>query len=272
MDESPITLGASMGLSFFLAIGIVYAVQGVKWLCEILPTTKTNFLPPWVWVGTALVIAGATCYLLKVDALAAIGVDVGIYPPLSYLATGLAIGISSNVVYAVSKPIRKKLKTDEGKILRLPVGEEPPEPCPPVSQNGDISNTGNMAATGNNSQNGNRNSPDGQESQQMSNNDGNFIQPTVSKSAQDAEQSTEYVEQSATYLAESTSNSVNVVSLQPDEGVPKLVHPPAYLLNQCDSDPEIGPHFVLLDGRLYRVEHGCMTHLVKGWAVTANKE
>lgn len=45
MDESPITLSVSMGVTFFLAVGVTYAIQGIKWLCEMLPTTKTNNLP-----------------------------------------------------------------------------------------------------------------------------------------------------------------------------------------------------------------------------------
>jgi len=39
----------------------------------------------------------------------------------------------------------------------------------------------------------------------------------------------------------------------------------AYLLNFCDTDPAIGPHVVLLDGKLYRVEHGKVEYLPKGW-------
>jgi hypothetical protein len=38
-----------------------------------------------------------------------------------------------------------------------------------------------------------------------------------------------------------------------------------YLFNQCDTDASIGPHFALApDGKLYRVEHGKMTHLPNG--------
>lgn len=39
----------------------------------------------------------------------------------------------------------------------------------------------------------------------------------------------------------------------------------AYLLNICDTDPDIGPHFALVDGKLYRVEHGLARHLPKGY-------
>jgi len=127
--DSPISLSVDTGFSFFLALGVIYAVQGVKWLCEILPTTKTNNIPGWAWVGSALVISVGVCWGLKVDALESIlkAADVTIGTPYSYWATGLAIGISSNVMFAITKPLRKKLRTEEGKILTLPAGEALPE-------------------------------------------------------------------------------------------------------------------------------------------------
>lgn len=119
--ESPISLSVETGFSFFLALGVVYMVQGIKYILQWLPTTRTNNLPSWLWVVIALVVGCITCYFLKVDALEKIlqGAGVPIGPPWSYLATGFAIGVSSNVMFAVTKPLRKKIRTDEGKIVTL---------------------------------------------------------------------------------------------------------------------------------------------------------
>ena len=134
-----------MGLSFFLAVGIVYAVQGVKWLMEILPTTKTNNLPSWLWVASALIISALVCYFMKVDALASLGIDVGIYPPWSYLATAFAIAVSSNVIAAVTKPLRKKLRKD-GKIICLPPGQEPTTTVTETNAEGTVTTTTSESA------------------------------------------------------------------------------------------------------------------------------
>ena len=149
-----------MGISFFLALGVTYAVQGVKWLCEILPTTKTNNLPSWLWVGISLIISGAICWVLKVDAIATLfeSADIGLSAPWTYLATGLAIGISSNVLYVATKPIRKKVKQG-GKVVCLPPGAD--LPVEEISQNGDTQ-IGNIAT-------------------QIGNSDQNYQQPTTTE-------------------------------------------------------------------------------------------
>jgi len=127
MDESPITLSVSMGVTFFLAVGVTYAIQGIKWLCEMLPTTKTNHLPGWLWVVLSMGVAAGICVVGKVDALTEMFSDAfSLAPPWSYLVTGFGIGVSSNVVYVATKPLRKKYKTPAGEIVTLPHGEEPP--------------------------------------------------------------------------------------------------------------------------------------------------
>jgi hypothetical protein len=120
--ESPITLGADIGLAFYLAIGVTYAVQGVKWLLEILPTTRTNDLPSWVWVPLSMAVSVGICWAMKVDALTGM-IKLDLAPPLSYIATGLGIAFSSNVLYVVSRPLRKKVRHD-GKVVCLPAGED----------------------------------------------------------------------------------------------------------------------------------------------------
>lgn len=152
--DSPVTLSASMGISFFLAIGVTYAVQGVKWICEILPTTKTNNLPSWLWVAISMLISCAVCWTLKVDAIATLfeSADIGLSSPWTYLASGLAIGVSSNVVYEATKPLRKKVKKG-GKVVCLPPGADLPDE--EISQIGDNdSQSGNTATqSGNGEQN-----------------------------------------------------------------------------------------------------------------------
>ena len=224
MEGAQLTLSASMGLSFFLAVGVVYAVQGVKWVMEILPTTKTNNLPSWLWVASALIISAIVCYFMKVDALAALGIDVGIYPPWSYFATAFFIAVSSNVIAAVTKPLRKKLRQD-GKIICLPPGQEPTTTVTETSDEGTTTTTTTDVAPS------------------QSGNDVDERNDTPLSPVEEPQQSPETVTPAA-----STGGSV-----------------PAYLLNFCDTDPAVGPHVVLLDGKLYRVEHGKVEYLPNGW-------
>jgi hypothetical protein len=132
--ESPITLGADLGLSFYIAVAIVVGVNGVKWIFVKLPWLWTNRIPDWAWMAWAWFFAIGACLLLKVDVLSKLfgSADFSLNPPWAYVASGFAIGISSNVLYTVIKPITKKLKVD-GKIVCLPPGTPLPD-----SQNGNV--------------------------------------------------------------------------------------------------------------------------------------
>ena len=167
MDPStiaPLTLSAEMGVAFYLAIGVIFLVNGVRWLCEILPTTKTNNLPGWIWVLVAMTLAVIVCFFLHVDQIARMFAltDIVIPAPWSYVATGIAIGMSSNILYLATEPIRKKYRKGD-KIVTLGKGEPLPEgvteendyclPVPELVQ--------------------------GQEPQQPSTDAGNSIQPVV---------------------------------------------------------------------------------------------
>ena len=142
--ETPITLDVGIGVSFYLAILIVCAVNGLKWLAEKAPWLWTNNIPTWAWILAAWVFAAIPCWLLKVDVLSRLIGDatLRIAPPWSFLLSALAISLSSNVLYAIAKPLAKKIKTPEGKVICLPPGEplpapvevsvteKPPEPAP----------------------------------------------------------------------------------------------------------------------------------------------
>ena len=139
--ETPISLSAEVGWSFFIAVGIVYAVQGVKAILGY--RNWATRIPGWVWVAIALVISIGVCWGFKADQVGRLFAEaqIDLAPPWSYIATGLAIGFSSNVVFAVKKPIKKRLdgKKEENEEATEETHEEvsceipaPVVPMPPV--------------------------------------------------------------------------------------------------------------------------------------------
>lgn len=276
MEGAQLTLSASMGLGFFLAVGIVYAVQGVKWLMEILPTTKTNNLPSWVWVASALIISALVCWFMKVDALASFGVDVGIYPPWSYLATALAIAVSSNVIAAVTKPLRKKLRTPEGKVVCLPPGEDVPElvqvpvdvsPQIPEETTGKPEQTSTQliitpdvipdtAASDNN-----------ESASGLSDQSAKVSPSDLEHVSGDNSQTGNVATQSGNGQANSAPSEARIEpaidAVQPVQYVLSDPTYPAYLMRFVDVNT---PLVVLSpEGKLYRVHNGKVTDLPQGW-------
>jgi len=110
-----------MGVAFYMAIGVIFLINGVRWVCEVIPTTKTNNLPGFVWVLTAMAVSVVLCYFLKLDQIAKMFAltDIIIPAPWSYVATGVAIGMSSNILYLATQPIRQKYRNKQGKIVTL---------------------------------------------------------------------------------------------------------------------------------------------------------
>jgi hypothetical protein len=118
--EAPLTLSAETGIAFFMAFVVIYAVGAVKLIFEKVPWfgTWTNNIPGWVWIVTAMVIGMGICWVLKLDQIGKLfqAGDVSLPYPLPYLATGAAIAFSSNVMYMVAKPLKKK-KVVAGKVV-----------------------------------------------------------------------------------------------------------------------------------------------------------
>lgn len=163
--DTPITLAPELGLSFYIAIVVVLLVNGVKAIFTWMPTTLTNKIPDWFWVLWAMAFSIAATVVLKVDAMDKLfsAADIELPVTLRYIATGVAVGVSSNVLYKVATPIAKKLKNAQGDVVKVPnpntdttndstptvtptipddvIVEETPDPIPTIFSDNDAPKT-----------------------------------------------------------------------------------------------------------------------------------
>jgi hypothetical protein len=137
MEPITISQTAETFVSFAIAMGVYILLLGIKAFFQWLPWPNggvwTNRIPGWAWAVTACVVSVGVCIAFRVDQIGALlGQVIPMpWPVLSWAATGLAIGLSSNVLYKVLTPIGKKLKDARtGKVVCLPPGVALPAPTP----------------------------------------------------------------------------------------------------------------------------------------------
>ena len=121
-----ISAGGETFVSFCIAIGVYVSLLGIKAFLSWVPWLWTNKIPGMVWAISACAISVGICFVFNVDQIGSLFQTANIPIPWHWVSvsmTGLAIGISSNVLYKVVTPIGQKLKDARtGKVVRLAPG------------------------------------------------------------------------------------------------------------------------------------------------------
>jgi len=118
--DGVLTLSPSNGLSYYLAIVVIFLVGQIRVLLYRSNRPWTNKIGgKWVWISVAAVISIIMCVVLKINivqdafGLTAIG-SLKLEGFMGYVASGIAISVSSNIsAWAAERPyklVNKDLK------------------------------------------------------------------------------------------------------------------------------------------------------------------
>lgn len=112
--QAPFTVGADMGLAFYLASGIVLLVNLIKaafyhWA----PSRWQEAVSVWWWVAVGAVVSIGLCVWFNIDI---VGRLLGGQNPFSgtasNVASGVALAVSSNVLYKLAVKPEAKAKAN----------------------------------------------------------------------------------------------------------------------------------------------------------------
>ena len=126
--ETPVTLEPGLGFAFYLTSGIVIMVNMLKagfyrWGR---PKRLRTTVPPWSWIIVGAVISVGMCVILKVNFVESVlGADQPFTGFMGYVASGIALAISSNVVYKVAVKNPTQVKTEKAVTAAVEEADRP---------------------------------------------------------------------------------------------------------------------------------------------------
>lgn len=111
--DNVLTLSPTNGLSYYLAIVIIFLVGQIRLLLYRSNKPWTNKIGgKWIWISVAAIISVAMCVILKINiiqdvtGLTSVG-SVQLEGYIGYIASGIAISISSNIsAWAAQRPYK----------------------------------------------------------------------------------------------------------------------------------------------------------------------